>query len=90
MNGYELTAALRKRQIEKAPEFIKQLNGRLSLQQFVSMVKTTPDDELILAYITCSHCGRQQTSVKEAFSLATECKDVDEWFDKLNRIGGGC
>ena len=78
MNSYELTAVLRKRQIERASEFVERLGGRLSLQQFVSIVETMPDDELVLAYVTCSHCGRQQTSVKEAFSLAVECKDVDE------------
>ncbi|MEM3186435.1 MAG: hypothetical protein QXQ39_07145 [Conexivisphaerales archaeon] len=90
MNGHELATILRKRQIENAPMLVKQLGGRLSLQQFISAVKTMSDDKIVEAYITCPHCGHQQTSIKEAFSLAAECKDVDEWFDRLNRIGHGC
>ena len=47
------------------------------------------DEEMISSYLTCAECKTDFLTYAEAVSLAEDCKDIEEFFDKLDLIDRG-
>jgi hypothetical protein len=89
MEKHELAEELRKRQLEKAEEFVRSINegssDKISVQQFKDAVNSCSEDEIIMSYLICSGCGAPILSYETDVSVMTiASKSIEEWFGKID------
>jgi hypothetical protein len=87
MNKHELAEELRRKQLSKAEEAVREFNKnsrrQMTIPQFRNAVTSCSDEEIILSYITCSSCGALILSYDvDVDALARSSNSADEWLDK--------